>query len=294
MSSRIKESRKSWTLKEDSTLIEILKNSPNQSWNLIAEELDQRLGHESHKRGSAACRERYNNILNPELNKSKWTLEEEDRLFALHKEYGNSWCKIASFLPGRSDLICKNYFYATLRKVLRRLTKAVGKDQISDSLNLVKPCVLTLFYGEQKYKGLEVNIVIQSKFQSLIGKFRVINKIVSLDETEIANIHYIIENLIESNQRYMKLKSENSILQSSESYLEDALIIKKIKDSQTLFKILRKKEKQQEEISQTPLLNETNPVQPNIYYGAYQYYPIYLAWNQPFYNSSYPYILYQA
>ena len=41
------------------------------------------------------CRERYHNHLNPELNKSEWSLEEETTLIDLHNRMGNRWATIA-------------------------------------------------------------------------------------------------------------------------------------------------------------------------------------------------------
>lgn len=64
-----------------------------KKWTQIAKKLNGRIGKQ--------CRERWHNHLDPNINKSPWT-EEEDRLLAqAHEQYGNQWAKIAKLLPGR-------------------------------------------------------------------------------------------------------------------------------------------------------------------------------------------------
>lgn len=76
-------------------------------------------------------------------------------------------------MPGRSDLLCKNYFYATLRKVLRRLSKAVGLDQCiifynniaSDLLKQIKPSVLGVIYcSDDSFKSFNIDEEVKKGF----------------------------------------------------------------------------------------------------------------------------------
>jgi len=41
------------------------------------------------------------NCLNPEINKSAWTGDENVLLLQLHEKLGNHWAEIAKYLPGR-------------------------------------------------------------------------------------------------------------------------------------------------------------------------------------------------
>ena len=58
---------------------------------------------------SKQCRQRYNDNtlliwvdhLNPQLNKSSFTEEEENIIFREHKEKGNKWVNISKLLKGR-------------------------------------------------------------------------------------------------------------------------------------------------------------------------------------------------
>lgn len=47
------------------------------------------------------CRERWFNHLDPELKKSPWTEEEDEILISTQVIVGNSWSRVANYLPGR-------------------------------------------------------------------------------------------------------------------------------------------------------------------------------------------------
>lgn len=49
------------------------------------------------------CRTRYTTMLNPNINKKPWTVEEERVIQEAQLKWGNKWAKIAALLPGRSD-----------------------------------------------------------------------------------------------------------------------------------------------------------------------------------------------
>lgn len=52
-------------------------------------------------------------------------MDEESKIFALHKEHGNKWALIASKLDGRTDNGVKNQFYSTMRRCLRKINKCL-------------------------------------------------------------------------------------------------------------------------------------------------------------------------
>ncbi|CAD8168635.1 unnamed protein product [Paramecium octaurelia] len=219
MQSKQSETRQSWSYQEDKLLLELIKLHGCTSWNHIAREL-QSLGKNPLKvRSSAACRERYQNILNPDLNKSNWTQEEEENLFNLQQSCGNSWARIAAQMPGRSDLLCKNYFYATLRKVLRRLSKAVGLDQSSDLLKQIKPSVLGVIYSrDDSFKRFNIDEKMKTEFQQLIKQYRYKEKeeLKQLQENDVAYIKSMLNQLFVMNNNYITQMKKYSSRKNSQ------------------------------------------------------------------------------
>ncbi len=58
-----------------------------------------------------------------------FTEEEENTLFEAHKLYKNKWVEISKVLPGRTDNAVKNYYYAAMRKEIRRINRVLKKQK---------------------------------------------------------------------------------------------------------------------------------------------------------------------
>ncbi|OHT00828.1 Myb-like DNA-binding domain containing protein [Tritrichomonas foetus] len=98
-----KKKKQKWSSEEDELLRNSVKIHGTKNWFIIACDL--------HGRNCKQCRERWINVLDPQLNTTNWESDEDLILLKNHILYGNTWAKIAQFLPGRSPNGVKNRYY---------------------------------------------------------------------------------------------------------------------------------------------------------------------------------------
>lgn len=90
--------RNKWSFEEDLTLGVALRIYGNKKWSKIANHLNGRT--------DIQCRERFCNILDPNLEEVEWKSAEDIKLLSLYEKYGNKWSKIAKEFGNRTDNTC--------------------------------------------------------------------------------------------------------------------------------------------------------------------------------------------
>ena len=125
-----------WTSEEDKCLIESVKKHGMTNWSLVATEVNGRTGKQ--------CRERWTNQLCPALNKGDWTPQEDQILIKQQQLHGNTWSKIARYLPGRSLNSVKNRWSWLSR---HNVTNALSTITSTSS----KPLPKKYFYNPMMY-----------------------------------------------------------------------------------------------------------------------------------------------
>ncbi|KAJ6225939.1 snRNA-activating protein complex subunit 4 [Anaeramoeba flamelloides] len=93
-----------WTDIEDNLLVNAIKLFGDSNWSQVSVFV--------YGRNSKQCRERWNNQLNPDINRSQFTVEEEELLIQKQKELGNKWTTIAQFFENRPDNMIKNAWHS--------------------------------------------------------------------------------------------------------------------------------------------------------------------------------------
>lgn len=98
----------SFTPEEDEAVMTAMKTLGKTSWRKITE-----FG--KINRTPKAVRERYANHLHPDIDKSKFTAEEDAYILEMYELHGSCWAKIARDFGNRTDNQVKNRFNVALR-----------------------------------------------------------------------------------------------------------------------------------------------------------------------------------
>ena len=100
--------RGKWTKEEDNKISQLV-GLYGKSWSKIAKKFKTRNGKQ--------IRDRYLNVLDPSINKGKFTKEEDELLTKLYRIKGQKWAEISKFFPNRTTDMIKNRFHSSIKKI---------------------------------------------------------------------------------------------------------------------------------------------------------------------------------
>jgi hypothetical protein len=107
-----------WQAEEDEKLMRevngFLESGGEVNWTTISKCIEGRTAKQ--------CRERWRCNLDPNINKTEWTQEEDLMIINLQQELGNRWALLAKSLPGRTENSIKTRFRSLQRSTKRKWT----------------------------------------------------------------------------------------------------------------------------------------------------------------------------
>ncbi|OZJ05026.1 hypothetical protein BZG36_02145 [Bifiguratus adelaidae] len=113
-----------WTAEEDEKLRQGVEMYPNQ-WSKIADMIPGRTDDQ--------CAKRWRESLDPAIDRSNWSSEDDALLMEKYKQLGSQWQQIAMYFPGRPGLHCRNRW----RKIQRNML-AARKDRRKSDMTTVR------------------------------------------------------------------------------------------------------------------------------------------------------------
>ena len=119
----------SWKKEEDNLILSLIEKH-GTSWSKISKIIKTRNGKQ--------IRDRYINVLCPNINKKKFSPEEDYLLMQLYEKYGPKWATFNKFFKDRTTDMIKNRFHSTLKKKYENNNNNIINKKIK--INLNKKC----------------------------------------------------------------------------------------------------------------------------------------------------------
>ncbi|CAD8098470.1 unnamed protein product [Paramecium primaurelia] len=243
---RILPVNKNWTSEEDQLLYKIMTKEPNIKWFEVQYEMFiQSQGF--YFRKAKQYRERWNNYLNPQVNRGIWTELDDFNLLQLALLEGLRWSNISKKLKNRTENQVKNRFKSLINKE-KKITQ-IPQDVISE-LNQD-----TLKNGLDK--------ATQFLIHTILNRLKPIEKLQQPQQNQQDNNTYSQE------QTYQQLHQYNLLMNPQQLYYQQFQQIPQIPQLQPLSQV--QQVTQFSTIPQVP--SQINPLQQQIHCQPQQYPP---------------------
>jgi len=108
-----------WKKEEDEILLKLIKKY-GKNWSKISKEFLKRNGKQ--------IRDRYINVLSPNINRNKFNYNEDMQIIKLYNQFGPKWSKIKNYFNNRTTDMIKNRFYSSIKKKYQLLLIDNKKD----------------------------------------------------------------------------------------------------------------------------------------------------------------------
>ena len=146
-----------WKKEEDNLILSLIEKY-GTSWSKISKIVKTRNGKQ--------IRDRYMNVLAPNINKKKFTPEEDFLLIQLYEKYGPKWATIRNFFKNRTTDMIKNRFHSCLKK--RYEDNNNQRININFNKDMKKIKKIDYNFDKEKEKDKEDNskMVLNKSFQS--------------------------------------------------------------------------------------------------------------------------------
>ena len=120
-----------WKKEEDDLILNLI-GLYGTSWSKISKIIKTRNGKQ--------IRDRYINILAPNINKNKFSPEEDNLLINLYKQYGAKWSIIKKYFKDRTTDMIKNRYHSNLKKKYEELNnnKNIKNNYNNNIINIKK------------------------------------------------------------------------------------------------------------------------------------------------------------
>mgnify|MGYP000896324082 CR=1 FL=1 len=127
-----------WSTQEDEILAMLVQQKgTKKKWKEIAEELHRLVGSDVPRHGRQ-CRERWNNYLDPNVNRGLFTEEEDMKLLQAFLQVGKKWSGISKLMGNRTENSVKNRFHSLIKKLKSKLKACEGESNLEFERKLVQ------------------------------------------------------------------------------------------------------------------------------------------------------------